>query len=202
MQDLTFGEQVKIILSRKDMTIKELARKIEGRTGKKMSRQNMTQRLGRDNFQERDMRMIAEILGCPFYLNILDDSMQAEKAGDEAEAGQKPELVTETRKISFDGVECLIYPPQQQEYKEEDNDFSLVISMTYGEQRFLFAGDCEKERLKELLEQTEFELQHDLLKVPHHGRKEKNSEEFLEAVQNNPVLEGWGNKIVVISDGE
>ena len=91
MQDLTFGEQVKIILSRKDMTIKELARKIEGRTGKKMSRQNMTQRLGRDNFQERDMRMIAEILGCPFYLNILDDSMQAEKAGDEAEAGQRPE---------------------------------------------------------------------------------------------------------------
>lgn len=28
------------------------------------------------------------------------------------------------------------------------------------------------------------------------------SEEFLEAVRNNPVLEGWGNKIVVISDGE
>ncbi len=28
------------------------------------------------------------------------------------------------------------------------------------------------------------------------------SEEFLEAVQNNPVLEGWGNKIVQISDGE
>lgn len=28
------------------------------------------------------------------------------------------------------------------------------------------------------------------------------SEEFLDAVQNNPVLEGWGNKIIVISDGE
>ena len=27
------------------------------------------------------------------------------------------------------------------------------------------------------------------------------SEEFLAAVQNNPVLEGWGNKIIVISDG-
>ena len=61
MQDLTFGEQVKIILSRKDMTIKELAKKIEGRTGKKMSRQNLTQRLGRDNFQERDMRMMRQI---------------------------------------------------------------------------------------------------------------------------------------------
>ncbi len=28
------------------------------------------------------------------------------------------------------------------------------------------------------------------------------SDEFLKAVQDNPVLEGWGNKIVQISDGE
>ena len=68
--DLTFAEQVKIILSRRGMTIKELAELIEKHTGKKMSRQNLTQRLGRDNFQEQDMRMIAGILGCPFYLNI------------------------------------------------------------------------------------------------------------------------------------
>ncbi|KAI4447817.1 hypothetical protein C823_002336 [Eubacterium plexicaudatum ASF492] len=29
-----------------------------------------------------------------------------------------------------------------------------------------------------------------------------NTEEFRSAVENNPVLEGWGNKIVRISDGE
>lgn len=29
-----------------------------------------------------------------------------------------------------------------------------------------------------------------------------NTEEFRAAVTNNPVLEGWGNKIVLISDGE
>ncbi len=29
-----------------------------------------------------------------------------------------------------------------------------------------------------------------------------NTEEFRSAVENNPVLEGWGNKIVHISDGE
>ncbi len=80
MLDLTFGEQVKIILSRKGMTIKELAETIEERTGKKMSRQNLTQRLGRDNFQEQDMRMIADILGCPFQLSILADSETAERA--------------------------------------------------------------------------------------------------------------------------
>ncbi len=76
--NLTFGEQVKIVLSRKGMTIKELAVHIEERTGKKMSRQNLTQRLGRDNFQEQDMRMIASILGCPFYLTILEDEIPAE----------------------------------------------------------------------------------------------------------------------------
>ena len=80
MLDLTFGEQVKIILSRKGMTIKELAETIEERTGKKMSRQNLTQRLGRDNFQEQDMRMIADLLGCPFQLSILADSEAAERA--------------------------------------------------------------------------------------------------------------------------
>lgn len=79
MINLTFGEQVKIVLSRKGMTIKELAEEIEAKTGKKMSRQNLTQRLGRDNFQEQDMRMIADILGCSFQLSILA-SLEAEKA--------------------------------------------------------------------------------------------------------------------------
>ena len=58
------------------MTIKQLAELIEVKTGKKMSRQNLTQRLGRDNFQEQDMRMIAEILECPFRLSILSGEVQ------------------------------------------------------------------------------------------------------------------------------
>ncbi len=91
-------------------------------------------------------------------------------------------LVTQTERFSLDGADFLIYPPQQEEYEEEDNDFSLVISMTYGGRSFLFAGDCERERLKELLGQTEFGLSHDVLKIPHHGKKEKNTEEFLRAV--------------------
>lgn len=78
MEDLTFGEQVKIILGRKGMTIKQLAELIEEKTGKKMSRQNLTQRLGRDNFQEQDMRMIAGILECPFHLSIMSGDVQAQ----------------------------------------------------------------------------------------------------------------------------
>ena len=93
MLDLTFGEQVKIILSRKGMTIKELAEMIEERTGKKMSRQNLTQRLGRDNFQEQDMRMIAEILDCPFQLNILGEARQPENTEEESVSVTEAELL-------------------------------------------------------------------------------------------------------------
>ncbi len=88
MQDLTFGEQVKIILGRRGMTIKELAEMIEEKTGKKMSRQNLTQRLGRDNFQEQDMRMIAQILDCPFQLNIMEE--EPDEAAVEAAAAPAP----------------------------------------------------------------------------------------------------------------
>lgn len=113
---------------------------------------------------------------------VSDSGQYKEYAETMEDKGISPIVVTETMKLSLDGVDFLIYPPQKKDYKEEDNDFSLVISMTCGEKSFLFAGDCEKDRLKELMIQNEFDLSHDVLKVPHHGQKEKNSEEFLKAV--------------------
>ena len=112
--DLTFAEQVKIILSRRGMTIKELAELIEKHTGKKMSRQNLTQRLGRDNFQEQDMRMIARILGCPFYLNILDEnlSVESEKTHEEIQ-----ENYIEEPQETY--VEEVYEEPAAEEYVEE-----------------------------------------------------------------------------------
>ena len=70
--ELSFGEQIKIILKRKNMTIRDLAESIEIMTGMKMSRQNLTQRLTRDNFQEKDMRMIASVLGCTLRLSLVE----------------------------------------------------------------------------------------------------------------------------------
>ena len=112
MLDLTFGEQVKIVLGRRGMTIKDLAEEIEERTGKKMSRQNLTQRLGRDNFQEQDMRMIAGILGCPFRLDILGE-----------EASPSAELSVER--------EAFAEEPAEEAVSEEE--FSLERDITIGE---------------------------------------------------------------------
>nr|WP_106789610.1 hypothetical protein [Massilistercora timonensis] len=112
MLDLTFGEQVKIVLGRRGMTIKDLAEEIEERTGKKMSRQNLTQRLGRDNFQEQDMRMIAGILGCPFRLDILGE-----------EVSPSAELSVER--------ETFAEEPAEEAVSEEE--FSLERDITIGE---------------------------------------------------------------------
>ena len=96
--------------------------------------------------------------------------------------GIAPVRVTETAGFSFQGAEYTVYPPRQEDYEEEDNDFSLVVSLVFGEERFLFAGDCEKERLSELMAEPDLDLRHQVLKVPHHGRAEKNSDKFLLAV--------------------
>ena len=61
--ELSFGEQIKIILKRKNMTIQDLANLYESLTGIKMTRQNLSQRLRRDNFQEQDMHILAGLLG-------------------------------------------------------------------------------------------------------------------------------------------
>lgn len=99
MVNLTFGEQVKVILSRKGMTIKELAEQVELYTGKPMSRQNMTQRLGRDNFQEQDMRMIAEILGCQFTLSIMEPLDEGSMAMQQTEESRRDITVEELVEI-------------------------------------------------------------------------------------------------------
>ena len=111
------------------------------------------------------------------------DSGQTREYKETLEAlGLEPEKVTDTLALDFPGTECTVYPPRQEDYEEEDNDFSLVISLRFGNEGFLFAGDCEKERLSELLTEKDLDLRHQVLKVPHHGREEKNSDKFLLAV--------------------
>ncbi len=98
MVTLTFAEQVRIVLGRKKMTIKQLAEEIEEKTGMKMSRQNLTQRLNRDNFQEQDMRMITEILGCTFQLSILEDEPEEQESARKIETKEVGAIKEESLK--------------------------------------------------------------------------------------------------------
>jgi len=97
-------------------------------------------------------------------------------------AGVKAETLSRNIAFELDGVSYLVDVANQSYYGEdEENDFSLVISIRHGENTFLFAGDAENPRLSELL--NEGVGPHDLLKVPHHGKAEKLSASFFDAVR-------------------
>lgn len=133
MLELTFGEQVKIVLNRKGMTIKQLAEMIEERTGKKMSRQNMTQRLSRDNFQEQDMRLIASILDCPFHLSIMEENADSEYTSQDKKRKDtnidimdaEPEQLT--LNLEFDAEPEYVEEPVQEETDTFDHERDITI---------------------------------------------------------------------------
>jgi transcriptional regulator with XRE-family HTH domain len=57
---LTMGEKIRILLRRKKITISDLADMVG------TSRQNLTNKLNRDNFSEQELNEIAAALGCKF----------------------------------------------------------------------------------------------------------------------------------------
>ena len=66
---LSMGEKIKVVLGRRNMTLGELAEK----TGQ--TRQNLSNKMSRDNFTEKELRKIAEALGCTYYAGFtLNDS--------------------------------------------------------------------------------------------------------------------------------
>ena len=83
--------------------------------------------------------------------------------------------------LVFDDVLFEISIPKKENYYEGDNDFSLAISVTHGENTFLFPGDAEAERTAEIL--SVFGKEHKFLKVPHHGNYNKNSSRLINIVK-------------------
>lgn len=60
----TVGEKIKVLLNRKNLTIKDLADKLG------TSRQNLSGKFSRDNFSEKDIKEIAEALNCDYEIKF------------------------------------------------------------------------------------------------------------------------------------
>lgn len=67
------------------------------------------------------------------------------------------------------------FDPEKNE--PNDNDMSLVCTLIHGEDSFLFVGDLEKEGLDEYLKNPQGHF--DVVKMPHHGQNEKNTDDFI-----------------------
>ncbi len=66
---LSMGEKIKVVLGRRNMTLGDLAEK----TGQ--TRQNLSNKMSRDNFTEKELRKIADALSCTYYAGFtLNDS--------------------------------------------------------------------------------------------------------------------------------
>lgn len=190
--DLTFAEQVKIILSRRGMTIKELAELIEKHTGKKMSRQNLTQRLGRDNFQEQDMRMIAGILGCPFYLNILDENISVE--AEEPHREDKGNYIEEVQ----EPVEAVYEEPAIEEYAEEV--YEEPAAEEYAEE--VYEEPAIEEYAEEIYEEPAMQEESIEEILEEAAALERENKEFEHRQSENKEQEKKQDNRTVFEDGE
>ena len=144
-------------------------------------------------------------------------------------AGITPVLLREPMSVSMGQASLTIEPPSSYEIPadvaEIDNDFSLMVTVTHGENRLLFAADAEKQRLRQWLS-SDSAGAYDFLKVPHHGIYNALLPEFFQTVspryaviccsEKNPadpdtlellkvygadVLQTRYGKVTVISDG-
>lgn len=86
--------------------------------------------------------------------------------------------VAKTQALALGSLTLTLLPSAQAD--ADDNNQSLVVSMDDGLHTFLFAADAEEARIDELL--AEGLAHHDVLKMPHHGRRKDNLAELLAAV--------------------
>lgn len=80
----------------------------------------------------------------------------------------------------------------EKNYRDNKNDYSVAIRLTFGETSFLFTGDAEMDAEQDMLG-SGLVLTSDVFKVAHHGANRANTQEFLTAV--NPTY-------AIISCGE
>lgn len=111
--------------------------------------------------------------------------------------GWAAEKVTEDEAFTLGGMQWEIfatkvaYVPGVGKEEGNDNDTSLVIALAYGADSYLFAGDIEAEGIDSYL--AAGHGTYDVVKMPHHGQNEKNSDDFINQVRM---------KIAVVTDNE
>lgn len=117
-------------------------------------------------------------------LYLPDVSHNTKTFMDVVEAAQERGVKAEKAKagveiLNTDNILVRFLSPVSATY-EEVNDYSAVVSVSYGENSFLFTGDAEYTVENELRNHI---TPHDVLKVGHHGSNSSTTANFLEQIQ-------------------
>ena len=101
-----------------------------------------------------------------------------------SQAGVTPEILDGTLDFTYGNAAFTAFTATDlpQSAAQSDNDHSLLLSMRYGEQTLLFAGDVEQPAIDCLIK-AGAPLAADYLKMPHHGVFDGGTKALLDAVQ-------------------
>ncbi len=88
-----------------------------------------------------------------------------------------PKTVSGNYEITLSDVDITINGPEVIYEKNESNNSSLIVSMTNGNNKFLFTGDAENARLNDYIEKIN--TTYDFIKIPYHGNYLKKLDELL-----------------------
>jgi len=89
-----------------------------------------------------------------------------------------PLIMKQDYKFNYGRAAFTVNFPKEKEYdKKPSNNSSLIVSLMYGNNKFLFMGDAMELRIAEYLKINT--SKYDLIKVPYHGRELDNSEEYI-----------------------
>lgn len=118
-------------------------------------------------------------VGCVLMPDYEEDSVYYEALMEALEqTGTEAVKLKEDYCLTAEEADIYISVPEQEEY-DNDNNYSLIMAVTYGENRFLLLGDAMKKRTGEFLKTPMGEEQYDLVKMPHHGDYNKKLEDLM-----------------------
>ena len=88
----------------------------------------------------------------------------------------EPIVINNNYEINLEDIKIIVNGPDKIYDKNESNNSSLIVSVTYKDNKFLFMGDAENARIKDFLEIND--ENYDLIKIPHHGEYMKRLDDL------------------------
>lgn len=109
-------------------------------------------------------------VGAVLRPDYVEDSVEYEDMESAAAAGGiRDVILTGDYRIESENGSVLVDPPDKN--YGDDNNNSMLVTVTYKGRRLLFLGDARKKRMEEFLSSAE--RGYDLIKLPHHGDSNK-----------------------------
>lgn len=116
-----------------------------------------------------------------------------------AQTGAEERRLVEDYSFTLAGIVFTVDAPEEVFY-DDDNNYSLITTVTCGETRLLLMGDALKKRTGEFLDSDAGEERYDLIKMPHHGDYNKKLSELFALARPEYVILTAGEERTRVED--